>query len=178
MGWPTRTAKELFCICGSGAWRRDQFKFLPGKNGTCLIELLLELCFCVGGSGAAQWCKIIEDRELLESFIWWVQRRKGVGEASLCPVRLLGTGWFTYNRPWKRRGRQGQGLLPSCWRFWGEAAPTSRDDLCYRATLPGVPPFWGQPGKVKVKLLSRVRLFGTPWTVAYQALLSVGFSRQ
>ena len=32
--------------------------------------------------------------------------------------------------------------------------------------------------KVKVKLLSRVRLFATPWTVAYQAPLSMGFSRQ
>ena len=32
--------------------------------------------------------------------------------------------------------------------------------------------------KVKVKLLSRVRLFATPWTVAYQALPSMGFSRQ
>ena len=33
-------------------------------------------------------------------------------------------------------------------------------------------------GSVKVKLLSRVRLFATPWTVAYQAPLSMGFSRQ
>ena len=32
--------------------------------------------------------------------------------------------------------------------------------------------------KVKVKLLSRVRLLGTPWTAAYQASLSMGFSRQ
>ena len=32
--------------------------------------------------------------------------------------------------------------------------------------------------KRKVKSLSRVRLFATPWTVAYQVLLSVGFSRQ
>ena len=32
--------------------------------------------------------------------------------------------------------------------------------------------------KVKVKLLSRVRLFATPWTVAHQAPLSMGFSRQ
>ena len=30
----------------------------------------------------------------------------------------------------------------------------------------------------KVKSLSHVRLFVTPWTVAHQALLSVGFSRQ
>ena len=30
----------------------------------------------------------------------------------------------------------------------------------------------------EVKSLSRVRLFATPWTVAYQASLSVGLSRQ
>ena len=30
----------------------------------------------------------------------------------------------------------------------------------------------------KVKSLSHVRLFATPWIVAYQAPLSVGFSRQ
>ena len=32
--------------------------------------------------------------------------------------------------------------------------------------------------EVKVKSLSHVRLFATPWTVAYQASLSVGFSRE
>ena len=32
--------------------------------------------------------------------------------------------------------------------------------------------------KVKVKLLSHVRLFTTPWTAAYQAPRSMGFSRQ
>ena len=31
---------------------------------------------------------------------------------------------------------------------------------------------------VKVKSLSRVRLFAIPWTVAYQAPRSIGFSRQ
>ena len=31
---------------------------------------------------------------------------------------------------------------------------------------------------VKVKSLSRVRLFASPWTVAYQASPSMGFSRQ
>ena len=33
-------------------------------------------------------------------------------------------------------------------------------------------------GKVKVKLLSRVQLFVTPWSAAYQAPPSIGFSRQ
>ena len=32
--------------------------------------------------------------------------------------------------------------------------------------------------KVRVKSLSRVQLSGTPWTVAYQAPPSMGFSRQ
>ena len=32
--------------------------------------------------------------------------------------------------------------------------------------------------KVKVKLFSRVQLFAIPWTAAYQAPLSMGFSRQ
>ena len=32
--------------------------------------------------------------------------------------------------------------------------------------------------KVKVKLLSHLRLFATPWTIAYQAPLFIGFSRQ
>ena len=32
--------------------------------------------------------------------------------------------------------------------------------------------------KVKVKSLSCVRLFATPWTVTYQASPSMGFSRQ
>ena len=33
-------------------------------------------------------------------------------------------------------------------------------------------------GKVKVKSLSRVRLFTTPWSAAHQAPPSMGFSRQ
>ena len=35
-----------------------------------------------------------------------------------------------------------------------------------------------QEWSLKVKLLSRVRLFATPWTVAYRAPPSMGFSRQ
>ena len=36
----------------------------------------------------------------------------------------------------------------------------------------------GRRKKVKVKSLSHVRLFVTPWTVAHQAPLSMRFSRQ
>ena len=37
---------------------------------------------------------------------------------------------------------------------------------------------WKVKVKVKMKSLSRVRLFVTPWTVAHQAPPSMGFSRQ
>ena len=47
---------------------------------------------------------------------------------------------------------------------------------------PGIEPALPTPllwkVKVKVKSLSRVQLFATPWTVAYQAPPSMGFSRQ
>ena len=42
----------------------------------------------------------------------------------------------------------------------------------------GSPCQHNQTLKVKVKSLSRVRLFATPWTVAHQAPPSMGFSRQ
>ena len=38
--------------------------------------------------------------------------------------------------------------------------------------------FFTRTKQVKVKPLSHVRLFATPWTVTHQPLLSVGFSRQ
>ena len=37
---------------------------------------------------------------------------------------------------------------------------------------------WSEVKCSEVKLLSHVQLFATPWTVAYQAPLSMGFSRQ
>ena len=39
-------------------------------------------------------------------------------------------------------------------------------------------PWFGQWSGKKVKSLGRVRLFVTPWIVAYQASPSMGFSRQ
>ena len=62
-------------------------------------------------------------------------------------------------------------MLPSCWVD----------------TLRSISELWCELGgneilpleeKVKVKSLSRVRLFTTPWTIAYQAPPSMGFSRQ
>ena len=84
------------------------------------------------------------------------------------------------------------------WFLWPAAAKSlqSCPTLCH--PLDGSPPGFPVPGilqarilewvaisfsnawkwKVKVKLLSCVRLLATPWTVAYQAPPSMGFSRQ
>ena len=48
-----------------------------------------------------------------------------------------------------------------------------QSSLCFT-----VGPCWLSILSVKVKLLSHVQFFATPWTVAYQAPPSMGFSRQ
>ena len=89
-------------------------------------------------------------------------------------------------------------------KFWGVAAAAAAKSLQSCSTLcnpiDGSPPDFPIPGilqarilgwvaisfsnvwkwkwKVKVKSFSRVRLLATPWTVAHQAPLSIGFSRQ
>ena len=55
-------------------------------------------------------------------------------------------------------------------------SPTLQEDAS-PAEPPGKPKYYIER-KVKVKSLSRVRLFAIPWTVVYQASLSMGFSRQ
>ena len=59
---------------------------------------------------------------------------------------------------------------------WGSPVP----GILQARTLEWVAISFSNAGKwkVKVKLLSRVRLLATPWTAAHQALLSMGFSRQ
>ena len=64
-------------------------------------------------------------------------------------------------------------ILYKLWRYgaftWNEMRPS---EIVQRVVL------MGAYTVVKVKLLSHIRLFATPWTVAYQAPLSMGFSRQ
>ena len=49
---------------------------------------------------------------------------------------------------------------------------------CVPSLLFGLRPNYGMVKERKVKSLSPVQLFMTPWTVAYQAPLSMEFSRQ
>ena len=58
---------------------------------------------------------------------------------------------------------------------WGSSWPRDQTHISYvpgqAGSLPLVPPEW-------VQSLSRVQLFATPWSIAHQAPLSMGFSRQ
>ena len=51
---------------------------------------------------------------------------------------------------------------------WSQAGRSAYDAILVPAST----------NEVKVKSLSHVRLFATPWTVAYEAPPSMGFSRQ
>ena len=89
-------------------------------------------------------------------------------------------------------------LLTACWKLKFSAAKSLQSCPTLCDPIEGSPPGFPIPGilqartlewvatsfsnagkwKVKVKSLSRVRLFATPWIAAYQAPLPTGFSRQ
>ena len=77
--------------------------------------------------------------------------------------------------------------LTTSWQIEGENVEVVTDFLFLRSKITADDDcsheirrqlLFGRKVKVKMKSLSRVRLFSTPWTVAYQAPLSMGFSRQ
>ena len=99
-----------------------------------------------------------------------------------CHVRLFATLWMVAHQApvsWdftgKNTGRGCSGLLQGIFLTQGSNLCLLRLLHWQAGSLP-----LAQPGKLTcklVKLLSRVRLFVTPWTVAYQAS-PMGFSRQ
>ena len=69
--------------------------------------------------------------------------------------------------------------LPSQWNDRCSVIPQGRcSNLIWLGALTLHCPELERTWKMKVKSLSRVQLFETPWTVAYQAPLSMEFSRQ
>ena len=75
-------------------------------------------------------------------------------------------------------------LLQSCPTLWdptdGSPPGSALPGILQARTLEWVAISFSNAGKwkVKVKLLSSVQLVATPWTTAYQAPPSMGFSRQ
>ena len=62
-----------------------------------------------------------------------------------------------------------------CQQIWKTAVATELEKVSFHSSPKERQ---CQERKRKVKSLSHVRLFATPWTVAYQAPLSMGFSWQ
>ena len=73
------------------------------------------------------------------------------------------------DKTWSTGERNGKSLQYSCLENPMDSMKRQKDRTL-KDELPG-------SLKVKVKLLSRVQLFAIPWTPAYQALPSMGFSR-
>ena len=100
--------------------------------------------------------------------------------------------WLIHAEVWQKTAKFCKAILPPPPPTSLQSCPTLCD--CIDGSTPGSP----VPGilqarilewvalsfssawkwKVKVKSLSRVRFFETPWTAAYQAPPSMGFSRQ
>lgn len=123
---------RVICICGSGAWWRDQgcktsLKVLLEKNTTYLTELVLDLYFCVMG-----WGRVL-DAQWLSNF-WIVnylrlyfvgETGKGTGWSPSLSSEASGTGLdhVCYNRIWRWVGEVKTGRTrPNCWQFCRGAA--------------------------------------------------------
>ena len=80
------------------------------------------------------------------------------------------------------RGWDGWMASPMLWtRVWVDSGSwwwTGRPGMLWFMGSQRVGYDWATELIVKVKSLSRVQLLATPWTVAYHALQSMGFSRQ
>ena len=71
---------------------------------------------------------------------------------------------------WKEQPFVGVYTVCTHWHFWVHISPSKTRKFTITLTPCLL--------KLKVKSLSHVPLFGTPWTVAYQVACSMGFSRQ
>ena len=101
---------------------------------------------------------------------------------------FLSIGWYFYRlrhkfgkgRPMLCYAKSPQSCLTLCDPRDGSPPGSPVPEILQARTLEWVTISFSNAWKwkVKVKLLSRVRLLATPWTAAYQAPPSMGFSRQ
>ena len=90
------------------------------------------------------------------------------------------SGWCFWNHIQLTVAKSLQSCLTLCNPIDGSPAGSPVPGILQARTLEGVAISFSNAWKwkVKVKSLSCVRLFSTPWIAAYQAPLSMGFSRQ
>ena len=99
-------------------------------------------------------------------------------------ISCLAGGFFTTQSPGKPlkldTAKSLQSCLTLCNPIGGSPPGSPVPGILQARTLEWVATSFANAWKwkVKVKSLSRVRLLATPWSAAYQAPLSMGFSRQ
>ena len=130
-----------------------------------------------------------------KSFATWTWNRLGAWR--VYPRLRLGKSWSMCQMLQRERAGKGLGYPSFTWFPAAAAAKSLQSCPTLWDPIDGSLPGFTIPGilqatmewvaisfsnawqwKVKVKLLSRVQLFETPWTAAYQASPSMGFSRQ
>ena len=104
----------------------------------------------------------------------WLLRQPTVKSFKYLPV--CGTVWVEANI---QTDPDSQSEFFRAWKYflWESNSQTHERKLWILRSVQ-LPSKTAHTERKKVKLLSRVRLFATPWTVIHQAPLSMGFSRQ
>ena len=95
-------------------------------------------------------------------------------------MQIKTTMWYHYISTAAAAAKSLQSCLTLCDPIDGSPPGSTVPGILQARTLEWVAISFSNAGKwkVKVKSLSLVRLLATPWTAAYQAPLSMGFSRQ
>ena len=98
----------------------------------------------------------------------------------ILPIREASTLGMLRNRIWVYTAKSLQSCPTLCNPVDGSPPGSNVPGIVQARTLEWVAIYFSKAWmwKVKVKSLSRVRLFATPWIAAYQAPPSMGFSRQ
>ena len=187
-------------------WGEASAVILADQVPTCRAQAVAPASHHASSAGASRWCGLTWELSGAQVSPMWVLKPKLWALKPLSPLMMRSWViapshcWVKLPAPPNEKAwpeHLGSCLVQQCL----SRAQQTADGLHSRARGTAEPGNWGcrsawiratktkrlsslqvdspaMPGKVKVKSLSRVRLFATPWTVAYQAPPSMGFSRQ
>ena len=141
------------------------------------------VCVCARAHACARSCSAMSD----SMTPWTVALQaslRGSPDPGIKPVSLASTAlagiFFTTSTPAAAAAKSLQSCPTLCDPIDSSPPGSSVPGILQARILESVAIAFSNAWKwkVKVKLLSRVRLFATPWTAAYQAPPPMGFSRQ
>ena len=144
----------------------------PGKNTGVGCHFLLQCMKVKSESEVARSCLTLHD--LMDC------SPLGSSIHGICQARVLEWGAIAFSEKPAAAARSPQSCLTLCNPTDGSPPGSPIPGILQARTLEWVAISFSNAWKwkLKVKSISRVWLFVTPWTAAYQAPLSMGFSRQ